>query len=181
MANLSTRTKLRAAGTTMRAAGTAVRIPVKVARRAPRMRARRRPTLSIPLPEIHLTSGPRLEVPVPRLESERRRRSNRMRTLGAAGCTAAIVYLLDPQQGRRRRHMARDRGMQLLRQARRRAEKQARHAAGVQAGAPAQQRPSPQKAEAPSETGAPGGRGMMGEPTVPMPGVPPLPEEPPAA
>jgi hypothetical protein len=153
MATISTRTKMRAAGTTMRAAGTAargsmkaagtaVRIPVKAARRMPRSRRR---SVSIPVPEIHFTHGPTLEVPIPRVEAEHARRSSRLRTLSAAGGTAAIVYLLDPQQGRRRRHMARDRGMKLLRQARRRAERQARYAAGVQAGKRAEQQPSPPK------------------------------------
>jgi BON domain-containing protein len=153
MTTIPTRTKMRsagtgmrAAGTTMRAAGTAMRGSAKAARRLPRMRGRRTPRLDIPLPEIHFTSGPKLHVPVPRLEGERPRR-RRLRTLGTAGGTAAIVYLLDPQQGRRRRHMARDRGLKLLRQARQRAEKQARYAAGVQAGKRAEQQSSPPKPE----------------------------------
>jgi BON domain len=121
-----------------------VRGSPKAARRLPGMRRSRR--IDIPLPEIHFTAGPKLELPVPRLEAERRRHY-RLRTLTAASGTAAAVYLLDPQQGRRRRHMARDRGMKLLRQARRRAERQARYAAGVQAGKRAEQQPAPPKAE----------------------------------
>jgi hypothetical protein len=143
MANIRTRTA-------MRAAGAAVRAPVKVARRLPRARRRNRPSVSIPLPEVHFTSGPRVAVPLPQLAGERPRRTKTkgtLRTLGAAGGTAAAVYLLDPQQGRRRRHMARDRGMKLLRQTRRRAERQARYAAGVQAAKQADSVPSPPKVD----------------------------------
>jgi len=47
---------------------------------------------------------------------------------------ATIMYFLDPHQGRRRRHVARDRMLKQLRRGGRQASKKARYAAGVAEG-----------------------------------------------
>lgn len=52
---------------------------------------------------------------------------------GAAG--AGTAYLLDPQNGRRRRHVARDRALRVLRRGRDEAARKADHAAGQVKGA----------------------------------------------
>jgi len=51
------------------------------------------------------------------------------------GVGAGLAYLLDPQQGRRRRHEARDRGLAILRRGTRRAIRKTDYAAGVARGA----------------------------------------------
>jgi hypothetical protein len=56
---------------------------------------------------------------------------------GAAG-GAAGAYFLDPQQGKRRRHVALDRLMALLRRGKAESERKARYAAGVAKGAAAE-------------------------------------------
>lgn len=128
MAMLSTRTKLRAASA-------AVRTPLRTARRMPRVRSRRSPVVVVPLPVVKIAPGPKLVVPIPRMRPEQpERRHERARMLGAVGGTAVAVYLLDPKQGRRRRHMARDRGLKLLRQAGRRSARRMRYAASTRRG-----------------------------------------------
>src|SRR2546430_3135118 len=51
------------------------------------------------------------------------------------GVGAGAAYLLDPQQGRRRRHEARDRGLAIVRRGARRAVRKTDYAAGVARGA----------------------------------------------
>jgi osmotically-inducible protein OsmY len=46
----------------------------------------------------------------------------------------ALMYFLDPSQGRRRRHMSRDRALKLVRRTRREAAHKARYAEGVAEG-----------------------------------------------
>jgi osmotically-inducible protein OsmY len=46
----------------------------------------------------------------------------------------AVMYFLDPSQGRRRRHMSRDRALKLVRRTRREAARKARYAEGVAEG-----------------------------------------------
>jgi osmotically-inducible protein OsmY len=60
-------------------------------------------------------------------------------TGGAAGLAAG--YLLDPQSGKRRRHVLRDRAMAEARRSSRQAEKQARYMAGKAQGAAAEAMP----------------------------------------
>lgn len=60
---------------------------------------------------------------------------SRASLIAAAGSGAALAYLADPQQGRRRRHVARDRTLALVRRGKRRAVRRADYAAGVLAGA----------------------------------------------
>lgn len=55
--------------------------------------------------------------------------------IAAAGSGAALAYLADPQAGRRRRHVARDRTLALVRRGRREAVRRSDYAAGVVAGA----------------------------------------------
>lgn len=61
--------------------------------------------------------------------------------MAAFGAGMAAEYLLDPQQGRRRRHMLRDRTMARLRAGSREAEKRARYAAGQAQGMAAEATP----------------------------------------
>jgi osmotically-inducible protein OsmY len=51
------------------------------------------------------------------------------------GVGAGLAYLFDPQEGRRRRHAARDRGMAMLRRGGREAARRTDYAAGVARGA----------------------------------------------
>lgn len=55
--------------------------------------------------------------------------------IAAAGSGAALAYLADPQQGRRRRHVARDRTLALVRRGRREALRRGDYAAGKMTGA----------------------------------------------
>lgn len=57
-----------------------------------------------------------------------------IRTLAAGGAGAALTYFLDPAQGRRRRHVARDRALAAGRRALRRAERRRRYAASLARG-----------------------------------------------
>jgi osmotically-inducible protein OsmY len=56
------------------------------------------------------------------------------RTVFIAGAGAAGAYFLDPQQGARRRHVARDRALALLRRGEHDAAQKARYAQGVAQG-----------------------------------------------
>src|SRR5690606_29804670 len=101
--------------TQIRAAGKAVTVPAAVARRLPDSRSSRR----------RLRRIESLAVTAARAAESANRRARRQRHPGrtaagvaaAAGGTALAVYLLAPEQGRRRRHELRDRGAKALRQA----------------------------------------------------------------
>jgi hypothetical protein len=62
------------------------------------------------------------------------RRLRRTRMLAAGGTGAALAYLFDPEQGRRRRHVLRDRTLALGRRGARRAARRAEYAGGVAQG-----------------------------------------------
>lgn len=73
-----------------------------------------------------------------------RRRSGRGRLATfAAGTSAGVAaeYLLDPEQGKRRRHMVRDRAISMLRRGSRETERQARYMAGKAQGTVAEATP----------------------------------------
>jgi BON domain len=57
------------------------------------------------------------------------------RTLGAGAAGAALGYLFDPQNGRRRRHMLRDRALAIGRRGMRRTARQLRYAGSTAIGA----------------------------------------------
>lgn len=64
-----------------------------------------------------------------------RERHGRARLLGGLALGAGIMYLLDPADGRRRRHVTRDKVMKTMRRRRADARKQAQYAAGQAQGA----------------------------------------------
>lgn len=73
-----------------------------------------------------------------------RRRSGRSRLASfaaGAGIGAVAEYMLDSEQGRRRRHMARDRAAAMLRRGSRESERQARYMAGKAQGVVAEATP----------------------------------------
>ena len=72
-------------------------------------------------------------------------RTRRTPLLLAAAAGAAVEFFVDPQDGKRRRHVARDRGMAILRRRGRDAVRQADYAAGVAKGKVAEATPSPPK------------------------------------
>ena len=72
-------------------------------------------------------------------------RTRRTPVLIAAAAGAAVEYFIDPNDGKRRRHIARDRGMAFLRRRGRDAASQADYAAGVAKGKIAEATPSPSK------------------------------------
>jgi osmotically-inducible protein OsmY len=67
--------------------------------------------------------------------------------LAGVGIGALLAFLLDPQQGRRRRHVARDRGLAVLRRRKRETVRKADYAAGVAAGAVHKAMPSRHRGE----------------------------------
>jgi osmotically-inducible protein OsmY len=75
----------------------------------------------------------------------RSRRTRRTPVLLAAAAGAAVEYFIDPNEGKRRRHVARDRGMAFLRRRKQDAVRQADYAAGVAKGKVAEATPSPAK------------------------------------
>jgi osmotically-inducible protein OsmY len=138
MSILSTSTKVRAAGK-------AVTVPAKVARRLPESRGSRRRIRRIE--SLAITAARAAES----ANRHQRRQRHPARTAAgvaaAAGGTALAVYLLDRDQGRKRRHELRDRGAKALRQAGRRGASEARHAGGVAKGRIAAVTPTPHKPE----------------------------------
>jgi osmotically-inducible protein OsmY len=72
-------------------------------------------------------------------------RTRRTPVLLAAAAGAAMEYFIDPSDGKRRRHVARDRGMAILRRGGRDAVRQADYAAGIAKGKVAEATPSPPK------------------------------------
>jgi osmotically-inducible protein OsmY len=67
--------------------------------------------------------------------------------LAGMGIGALLAFLLDPQQGRRRRHLARDRGLAVLRRRKRETVRKADYAAGVVAGVAHKAMPSRDRGE----------------------------------
>lgn len=99
---------------------------------------RRRPHVEVKVPgnAIGKAIAPLRDTLQEGLEEQRPARGRRYlaASVAGAGAGAGAVYFLDPHNGRRRRHIARDRVRKAAQRQRRQAERKARYAEGVAAG-----------------------------------------------